>query len=62
MYFQRTKHNMCVLQLTTVLANVIGRYKVALAPQMGGWAGCREREINAFTLMVIGERPCPVAL
>ena len=42
------------LQLVTALAVLIGRFEIALAPQMGGWEGCREKELNAFTLLTIG--------
>ena len=32
------------MQLTTALAVLLGRFEVSLAPQMGGWAGCRAKE------------------
>lgn len=44
---------LCV-QLTTALAVLLGRFEVSLAPQMGGWEGCRAKELNAFTLLTIG--------
>ena len=42
------------VQLMISLAVLVGRFKVALAPQMGGWQGCHDREANAFTLQLIG--------
>ena len=45
----------CVpVQLMVTLAVLLGRFKVTLAPQMGGWQGCHDREVNAFTLQLIG--------
>ena len=42
------------LQLTTILVNIIGNFEVTLDPSMGGWAGCKARELNAFTLILVG--------
>ena len=45
---------LCGAQLTTILVNLIGTFEVSLDPSMGGWAGCHQRSLNAFTLILVG--------
>ena len=42
------------MQLTTILVNLIGNFEVTLDPGMGGWEGCKARELNCFTLVLVG--------
>jgi hypothetical protein len=42
------------MQVPTILAMVLGRFAVELAPQMGGYEGVLARQLNAFTLSLKG--------
>ena len=42
------------LQVPAILAMVLGRFAVELAPQMGGYRGLLARQLNAFTLSLKG--------
>ena len=41
-------------QVPAILAILIGRFQVDLAPQMGGYEGILARQLNAFTLSLKG--------
>jgi hypothetical protein len=42
------------VQVTTMLIAICGRFKLELAPEMGGEAGVLEKQISSFTLAVDG--------
>ncbi len=42
------------MQVPTILAVLLGRFQVGLAPQMGGYEGVLARQLNAFTLSLKG--------
>ena len=42
------------MQIPTVLAMVLGRFRVTLAERMGGYEGVISRQLNAFTLSLNG--------
>ena len=42
------------MQVPAILAMVLGRFAVELAPQMGGYKGLLARQQNAFTLSLRG--------
>lgn len=42
------------MQVRVMLATICGRFRLELAPEMGGEAGVLEKQISSFTLAVDG--------
>lgn len=45
---------MASLQLHATVAAIASRFEISLAPRMGGWEGCLERQQQAVTMTIDG--------
>lgn len=56
--FRLMHQQMCMAQMMTILATVLGRFQVRLAERMGGWQGCLQKQTCSDLLGIHGGMWC----